>query len=423
MTTLKNPAVCIMACGKSTYPPQPFHPPEHYPEYPFGNGPLQPDNYVYASVREMFQRLDMDCKNFGTPELNPLGEIIKPGDKVVLKPNLVISEHELGLPGIEASTVHGSVIRPFIDYAWIALKGQGRITIGDSPIKEVDFDRIIDLIGVKAILEYFGNQHPEVPLEVVDYRDLRAWRRNDGTIVGTRPLAGDKRGYTTVDLGRDSMFHEICHLHKRFRSTAAVYENAVSDVHTLESHKYSFANTVLESDVFICLAKMKTHRKAGVTLSLKNLVGLTNEKRWLPHHRVGTVAEGGDMLPADAPVANRAAERIIEYFKASHFGRFGFTYVLPMLRRIYGLGIGQVLSKIEKRDPIQWHEGDWHGNDTVWRMVLDLNQILLYSDKQGKLHDTPQKRYFSCIDGILARRKGGALARSAQADRPARRWL
>lgn len=409
MTTLKNPAVCIMDCSNSTYPSAPFHPPERYPEFPFGDGPLQPDNYVYAAVREMFQRLGMDHENFGTPAWNPLGEIIRPGDKVVLKPNLVISEHELGLAGIEASTVHGSVIRPFVDYAWIALKGEGRITIGDSPIKEVDFERIIDLLGIQAMLEYFGSHHPQVPLEVVDYRDLRAYRRADGTIVGSHALAGDKRGYTTVDLGRDSMFYEIAHLHKRFRSTAAVYENAVSDAHTSESHKYSFANTVLESDVFICLAKLKTHRKAGVTLSLKNLVGLTNEKRWLPHHRVGTIAEGGDMLPEDAPVANRAAERIVEFFKSNRFGRFGFTYVLPVLRRIYGLGIGQFLARVEKRDPIQWHEGDWHGNDTVWRMVLDLNQILLYSDKQGRLHDAPQKRYFSCIDGIIAGEKEGPL--------------
>jgi uncharacterized protein (DUF362 family) len=387
----------------------PFHPPEPYPEYPFDDGEFQPGNHVYAAVRSLFQRLKMDAPNFGTPHWNPLGEIIKPGDKVVIKPNLVISEHELGLEGLEASTVHGSVIRPFLDYVFIALKGMGRITIGDSPIKEVDFDKITSLMGVKDLVQYFWRQHPEVPLELVDYRDLKAYRREDGTIVGTSPLSGDSRGYTVVDLKEDSLLHEIARHHKRFRSTAAVYENVINEVHNLETHKYSFAKTVIESDVFICLAKMKTHRKAGVTLSLKNLVGLTNEKRWLPHHRVGTVSEGGDMLPDDAPLAKKVRERLVELFKTTPLGKYGFTYLLPMIQRIYNLGFNRVVDAVEKKESLSWGEGDWHGNDTIWRTVLDLNQILLFTDRKGVLHDKPQKRYFTCVDGIIAGEKEGPL--------------
>lgn len=409
MNVLENTSTCIIKTERTTYPDPPFHPPVFYPEYPFNSGDVQQDNHVYAAVREMFRRLGLDAENFGTAKWNPLGEIIKPGDNVVLKPNLVISEHELGLEGILASTVHGSVIRPFVDYAFIALQGNGRITIGDSPIKEVDFDKITEILGIRSILEFFHTNHPGVPLELVDYRDLRAWRREDGTIVSTERLSGDARGYTTVDLGQESMFHEISHHYKLFRSTAAVYENVVSEAHNETSHKYSFANTVLEADVFICLAKMKTHRKAGVTLALKNLVGLTNEKRWLPHHRIGTISEGGDMLPDNAPISKKAAERVVEAFKASRFGEFGFTYILPILSKIYRFGFKELLEKIEKREPVFWAEGDWHGNDTVWRMVLDLNQILLYTDKKGVLHDTPQKRYFACIDGIISGEKEGPL--------------
>lgn len=409
MTGLDNSSVCVIQCQESSYPPAPFHPPAVYPEYPFASDELQPGNHVYAAVRDMLYRLGLDVENYGTPQWNPLGEIIRPGDKVVLKPNLVISEHELGLEGLEASTVHGSVVRPFLDYAFIALKGSGRITIGDSPIKEVDFEKITGIMGVKDLVEYFYREHPEVPLDLVDYRDLRAYRREDGTIVATSPLSGDSRGYTVVDLKEDSLFHDIAHHHKRFRSTAAVYENVINEVHNLESHKYSFANTVIESDVFICLAKMKTHRKAGVTLSLKNLVGLTNEKRWLPHHRVGTLSEGGDMLPDNAPVAKKVRERLVEAFKANPLGKYGFTYVLPLIQRIYGLGFNRLVDAIEQKEQVVWGEGDWHGNDTVWRMVLDLNQILLFTDHQGKLHDTPQKRYFACVDGIIAGEKEGPL--------------
>lgn len=409
MTHFFDTSVGIIECGKTAYPAGPFNPPQIYPEYPFKDGSIQEDNFVYGAVRELFFRLGMDRANYGTPSWNPLGEIIRPGDKVVLKPNLVISEHELGLPGIEASTVHGSVIRPFVDYTYIALLGQGRISIGDSPIKEVDFPKIMNLIGVDAIIDFYSSRPNNISIEVVDYRDLRAYRREDGTIVGTSRLEGDRRGYTVVDLKKESMFDEIAHLHRRFRSTAAVYENVIEEAHNAESHKYSFANTVLDADVFICLAKMKTHRKAGVTLSLKNLVGLTNEKRWLPHHRVGTLGGGGDMLPDDAPLSNRLADSIYEHFKATKLGVLGFKYVLPALRAFHRLGAGQMLRKIEKKEHLPWAEGDWYQNDTVWRMVLDLNQILLFSDKQGRMHDEPQRRYFSCIDGIVAGDKEGPL--------------
>jgi len=409
MTHFYDPSVGIIESGETFYPAGPFNPPQLFPEYPFKDSSCQKENHVYTAVRELFVQLGMDIEHYGTSEWNPLGEIIKPGDKVVLKPNLVINEHELGLPGIEASTVHGSVIRPFVDYAYIALKGDGRITIGDSPIKEVDFPKIMKLIGVDTILDFYASRQGGVSVEVVDYRDLRAYRREDGTIVGVSRLDGDQRGYTVVDLKKESMFDEIADLHGRFRSTAAVYENVIDEAHNAESHKYSFANTVLEADVFICLAKLKTHRKAGVTLSLKNLVGLTNEKRWLPHHRIGTVGEGGDMLPDDAPLSNRVADRVYECFKATRMGMFGFKYILPCLRFIYQLIVRHILSRIEKKEHLPWAEGDWYGNDTVWRMVLDLNHILLFADKSGHLQQTPQRRYFTCIDGIIAGHKEGPL--------------
>lgn len=411
MRTLEDTSVCVYDVERTDYPRAPFHPPEAYPEYPFKDSGYDPENTVYAAVRDMFYRLGLDAAHYGTPAWNPLGEIIKPGDKVVLKPNLVISEHDLGQIGLEASTVHGSVIRPFVDYTYIALQGQGRITIGDSPIKEVDFPVIIQKIGVADLHAYFQQAHPEVPLEVIDYRDLQAIRDKRGVILSAHSLKGDQRGYTIMDLGHDSLFDEIAEHADRFRSTAAVYENVMADVHNAEHHQYSFATTVLESDVFICLAKMKTHRKAGVTLSLKNLVGLNNEKRWLPHHRAGRLSEGGDVLANDAPVANVVKEQMADRFASSKYGKYGFKLVMPLAKAGYRTGVKWWLKRLRKQavQKPPWHEGDWYRNDTVWRMVLDLNHLLLYADKQGHLTDTVQRRYFSCIDGILAGDKEGPL--------------
>jgi hypothetical protein len=54
-------------------------------------------------------------------------------------------------------------------------------------------------------------------------------------------------------------------------------------------------------------------------------------------------------------------------------------------------------------------EGGWHGNDTVWRMCLDLNKVLLYADRQGRLHDTPQRAVLHITDAIIAGEGDGPL--------------
>ena len=53
--------------------------------------------------------------------------------------------------------------------------------------------------------------------------------------------------------------------------------------------------------------------------------------------------------------------------------------------------------------------GSWHGNDTCWRMCLDLNYVLRFANKEGKVCDTPQRRYFSLVDGIVAGEGDGPM--------------
>jgi hypothetical protein len=53
--------------------------------------------------------------------------------------------------------------------------------------------------------------------------------------------------------------------------------------------------------------------------------------------------------------------------------------------------------------------GNWYGNDTAWRMVLDLNRILFYADSDGRLHDQPVRKFFSIVDGIVAGEGNGPL--------------
>jgi hypothetical protein len=55
-------------------------------------------------------------------------------------------------------------------------------------------------------------------------------------------------------------------------------------------------------------------------------------------------------------------------------------------------------------------EGSWHGNDTVWRMTLDLQRILPYGRRDGKFADSPQRTVLTVTDAIMAGEGEGPLA-------------
>ena len=54
-------------------------------------------------------------------------------------------------------------------------------------------------------------------------------------------------------------------------------------------------------------------------------------------------------------------------------------------------------------------QGSWHGNETIPRTIVDMNKILLYADRAGIMRDTPQRRLFILVDGIVAGEKEGPM--------------
>jgi hypothetical protein len=157
---------------------------------------------------------------------------------------------------------------------------------------------------------------------------------------------------------------------------------------------------VLRADLVVNLPKLKTHKKTGVTLALKNLVGINGDKNWLPHHTVGSVAEGGDEYPGDALVdgARSRAGDIARRWLARGRG----MALLRLARRAEGALRGDAFVRA----------GNWYGNDTTWRMVLDLNRCLYYSDGERLRLDAdrPVRRVLSVLDGIVAGEGEGPLA-------------
>ena len=47
--------------------------------------PFDPPNPIYEAVEALFRGLGYDAARAGTPEWNPLGDIIEPGDRVAIK--------------------------------------------------------------------------------------------------------------------------------------------------------------------------------------------------------------------------------------------------------------------------------------------------------------------------------------------------
>ncbi len=179
------------------------------------------------------------------------------------------------------------------------------------------------------------------------------------------------------------------------------------ETHAPGRHRYSVANSVLDADVFINLPKLKTHCKAGMTVALKNLVGICNEKRWLPHHRQGSPQQGGDEYSERTALGVKLVERLKDFFVQNPVGKLIYPRIMlanKLGKRLFGI---DMIRSIRNSDPYQ--NGGWYGNDTVWRMVLDLNKILLYGQRDGTLAAVPTRRMITFVDGLWAGDAEGPL--------------
>ncbi|OHB76615.1 MAG: hypothetical protein A2Z25_06125 [Planctomycetes bacterium RBG_16_55_9] len=390
-----------VSTGNDGYPSgPPYSPNVRYPEYPFSSQVLSgATNHGYEGVRDVLGLLELDTEHRGGKSWNPLGAFVRPGDTVVLKPNLIRHFRETQFGHKDCLMTHGAIIRATVDYVYTALKGEGRIIVADAPQNDADFGEIKRIAGLDALQKfYLKNAHFEV--EVYDLRPEHAKKIN-GVIVGHDPLPGDPAGYVKVDLGQYSMFAEVEHLcHLLYGSEYNT--NEICRHHTGGRHEYLISKTILDADCIINLPKLKTHKKTGITACMKNLVGINGNKNWLPHHRLGTPAQGGDQFTDDH------AKHRIERQTMSCFRR-----VFPLLgpaRKILAKPLkaaGQVIFGDTNSDTIR--SGNWYGNDTTWRMVIDLNRILMYADRDGNFKDHPVRKIFNIVDGIVGGEGNGPL--------------
>jgi uncharacterized protein (DUF362 family) len=385
-----HPRVAISGGAHIGYPARPpYDPPERYPELPPGRPAIDPGNAVYASVRRAFALLGLDAARQGTSAWNPLGDLIRPGDRVLVKPNLVRHFHGDDR-GLEALVTHPSVVRAVLDYAALALRGEGSIVVGDAPLQYADFAATLASTGLDLVLEE-SRRHAGVPVRAIDFRRERSEKRG-GLIVSRLPNEGDPEGYRVVELGAASRFAGVPEARQRRFRVTQYDPRTMRDAHHEGRHAYLLPASVLRADVVLNLPKLKTHRKAGITAAMKNLVGINGSKDWLPHHTAGGLPGGDEYLRPSARKAIMSRVRdIIEGRRSARSRRL----LRAVERTVRATGRLRAF-------PDPYWEGSWHGNDTVWRMVHDLHRVLLHADADGVLHEEPRRRYLALVDAVVA---------------------
>ena len=164
-----------------------FSPDRRYPEYAFET--LSPDpNPVYESVRDLFVQLGLDRERLDTPEWNPLGAYIDPGQSVFVLCNFVYHRRpQDSESAFQAKCTHGSVLRALADFALIAAGHGARIRFGNSPLQSCDWSRVLADSGADRVERFYADNGVDVAAT-----DLRLFV-TERSFLGSEPLSRSLR--------------------------------------------------------------------------------------------------------------------------------------------------------------------------------------------------------------------------------------
>lgn len=369
-----------------------------FPEYPFDTIGISGVGDVYALVRRCLYEAGCDRENFGTARWNPLGTWIKPGDRVFVLPNFVMHRRpDESTQAFQSKCTHASVVRAVLDYATIATGDARLVSFGNAPLQACDYSRILVETGadaVTAVYQAVGNDQ-------IGPHDLRLlvtrWTAYGALLA--RELRHPSEG-VFVDLGPASWLEEHFshsqHL-PLFRVGDYPPEETMS-YHSAGRHVYVVHKRVLEADVIISIPKLKTHQKVGITCALKGTVGSIARKECLAHHRRGGPEQGGDEYPKSSFL--RTVASLLNDYTAN-----GQTDLFSNAMRV----TSKILSRLLRLGPQGIMGGAWYGNDTAWRMTLDIARILRYARRDGTLSEQPLRHHLALVDGIIAGEGEGPL--------------
>jgi len=266
------------------------------------------------------------------------------------------------------------------------------VVIGDAPIQGCKWDNMISKFLIKNINEL--SQGYNIPIKLKDFRRRKYVISDNNPESSLRPLSD----YIIFNLGKNSHLEPVTESSKtQFRVTNYDPDRMLS-AHAPGIHKYCITKEFFKSDIVVSLPKIKTHEKTCITGALKNIVGINGDKDFLPHHRIGGTKFGGDCYPGGSYLRYWAELALDKANRRQ--GRNSFWYWQKL---------SSFLWHISRPGPEHNISAGWHGNDTTWRMVLDINKIAEYGREDGTIADKPQRQIFSICDGIIAGQGDGPL--------------
>jgi uncharacterized protein (DUF362 family) len=254
----------------------------------------------------------------GQDPIEFLRTLVAVGGTVLVKPNWVEPAS-----WADGKITHPSLVVGVARLAADAVGPTGRVIIGEGTSEGHDLPRILSATGFRAALKALAPSSPQrAPIDIVD-------------------LNARSAGRLRVALGRRSRFSA---------SNGVVYDAHGKSMGSMGDGRvgtYLLARPVIEADLIIDMAKAKVHCSAGVTLALKNLVGIVpsddgpygdNSMKDIPHYSAGDVESGT-------------------------------RYV---------------------------------GNRTIGRSAADLHALATYVARDGSLQKTPQRNLLCIVDGVVS---------------------
>ncbi|WP_031500637.1 DUF362 domain-containing protein [Bryobacter aggregatus] len=332
----------------------------------------------------------------GLDARNPFAPWIRPGMRVLIKPNWVRhANDEWAL--LEALTTHTSIVRPVVEFVAAALQNrsgayEGEIILADAPLQSANFELLLEQLSILPLYSHWRSMG--LPVSLADLRRVIAdTDESTGVVRKTSDAAGDPRGDSLVDLKQESRLDAL--LHDGNRVGVSNYDcETTTQHHTPGTHRYRIANSLLEADVVINLPKWKTHVKTGITGALKNFIGVNCDKAYLPHFRVGSPRKGGDEYP--------------DSFTGEYLVR-----LRPWVERVVPKGLlrrarKSLLASAQRSGSPLVFGGAWPGNDTLWRTVHDMVFIARWLGQGGAKLSSPRP-ILTLLDAIVAGDGDGPL--------------
>lgn len=310
------------------------------------------------------------------------------GKKVLLKPNWV--KHSKKASDELCLRTHDQFLLAALEV--ILDKKPSVVTIGDAPIQGGIWNLILNENLLKEIKDL--SLKFDIKIIVCDFRRVTFNPQSNKVNKERRPI----EDFCIFDLGKMSYLEPITSPTKNQFRVTQYNPDSFTVSHRPGVHKYCIARELFDADIVISLPKVKTHQKAGITNALKNIVGLNGDKDFLPHHRLGGTGRGGDCYPGNN-ILRFWAELLQDNANRKQGEKIYWFWVR----------LSAVLWRLSFPGNVHHMGAAWFGNDTIWRMVMDLNRIVIYGCNDGSIASMPKRKFYSLCDGIIGGQGDGPL--------------